>query len=84
MTTCISGKKVFIHQQIAEDALIEAWGRNTYASNIGPVSVYKCDDCGYYHFTSQGNMNERLAKEIASGKIKLQREANHWERKIKK
>ena len=84
MPTCVSGKKVFIHEQIAEDALIEAWGRNNYASNAGPVSVYKCDDCGYYHFTSQGNMNVRLANEIASGKIKLQREANYWERKIKK
>jgi len=84
MTTCISGKKVFLSEQIAEDALIEAWGRNSYPSNSGPVAVYKCDDCGYYHFTSQGKMNDRLLKEVESGKIKLQREANHWERKMKK
>ncbi len=84
MTTCSSGKKVFITAQLAEDALIEAWGKYNYASNTGPVSFYRCDDCGYYHFTSQGQMNERLAKEIASGKIKLQREANHWEKKMKK
>jgi hypothetical protein len=84
MLNCVSGKKVFLNQQIAEDALIEAWGRNNYASNAGPISVYRCDDCGYYHFTSQGKMNERLENEITSGKIKLQREANHWERKMKK
>jgi hypothetical protein len=84
MSTCVSGKKVFLTQQLAEDALIEAWGRYNYTSGNGPISFYKCEDCGYYHFTSQGTMNERLAKEIASGKIKLQREASHWERKIKK
>jgi hypothetical protein len=84
MSTCISQKKVFLTELLAEDALIDAWGRNNYTLNTGPVSVYRCDDCGYYHFTSQGKMNERLEKEISSGKIKLQREANHWERKIKK
>jgi len=84
MATCTSGKKVFLSQQMAEEALIEAWGRYDYAPNAGPISFYQCEDCGYYHFTSQGRMNERLAKEIASGKIKLQREANHWERKMKK
>ncbi len=84
MPTCISQKKVFVTQQLAEDSLIEAWGRNNYAANTGPVSVYRCDDCGYFHFTSQGKMNERLEREIGSGKINLQREANHWERKMKK
>lgn len=84
MSTCISNKRVFLTELLAEDALIDAWSTNTYSSNRGPVSVYRCDDCGCYHFTSQGKMNERLEKEIASGKIKIQREAKHWESRMKK
>ncbi|HOX84140.1 MAG TPA: hypothetical protein PLJ60_20925 [Chryseolinea sp.] len=84
MITCISGKKVFPSEQIAEDALIEAWGRNSYPAGSGPVAVYKCDDCGFYHFTSQGKMNGRLSSEINAGRIKLQQEVNYWERKLKK
>lgn len=80
---CISGKKIFSSQQIAEDVLIELWSKNEYASGHGPVGVYKCEDCGGYHFTSQGSMNERLSEALSSGKIKLQREANKWLNKFK-
>lgn len=84
MSRCISQKKVFLSQQMAEEALIEAWSTYIFEPNKGPVTIYHCDDCGYYHFTSQGKMNERLEKELAAGKIKLQREANHWQWKMKK
>jgi hypothetical protein len=48
------------------------------------VAVYQCEDCDYYHFTSKGKMNEKLAQLIASGKIKRQQEANQWISKLKK
>ena len=71
-------------QEIAEDALIEARTQFDYKENQGPIGIYLCEDCGYYHLTSQGKMNERLAAQLKDGKIKLQKEANQWMDKLKK
>jgi len=48
------------------------------------VAVYRCDDCGYYHLTSQGPMNKTLERLIRDGKIQRQKEANQWTHKLKK
>ena len=84
MITCSTGKKVYASQQMAEDALIETWTRYQVNASNGPVAVYKCDDCGMFHLTSKGTMNERLAQLIADGKIKRQQDINFWEDKFKK
>ena len=69
---------------LAEDALIEAWIKFEYAPGSGPIAIYKCDDCGQYHFTSQGPMNENLSVALTSGKIKQQKVGNDWLNKLKK
>ena len=69
---------------IAEGALIEARTRFEYRLGSGPVAVYKCEDCGYYHLTSKGEMNVRLAQYLKEGKIERQKEADRWLNKIKK
>ncbi len=71
-------------QEIAEDALIEARTQFDYKINQGPVGVYLCEDCGYYHLTSKGKMNERLTTQLKNGKIDLHKEANQWMSKFKK
>jgi hypothetical protein len=83
MLTCSTGKRVYQTEAIAEEALIDTHSRNRY-SGSGPIAVYQCKECGYYHFTSKGTINKRLADQIASGKIKLQQQANEWSRKWKK
>jgi hypothetical protein len=80
---CISGKKVFATQQIAEDVLLELWTKNNYTSNHSPIAVYRCDDCGFYHLTSRPPTNERLAAYLNSSKFKLDKEANKWMNKFK-
>ncbi len=80
---CPSGKRLFNSQAIAEGVLIELWSKNDYRSGEGPVAVYLCEDCGHYHLTSRGPMNERLASAIASGEIKIQREASKWIQKLR-
>ena len=80
MTTCSTHKKVYQTLETAEDALIEVYTN----FNRGPIAVYKCEDCGYYHLTSQGVMNEKLASHLATGKIKQQQEANEWASRLKK
>ncbi len=83
MLNCRTAKNVYLTESLAEDALIDAHSRNNYAGT-GPVAVYQCEECGYYHFTSKGKMNEKLAQQMANGKIKLQHQANHWMNKLKK
>ncbi|HMQ01124.1 MAG TPA: hypothetical protein PKC24_15190 [Cyclobacteriaceae bacterium] len=81
---CLSNKVMYQTEALAEEALLDAWGRNNYSSKgRAPIAVYQCDDCGYYHFTSQGTMNARLKEQVDSGKIKQQQEANYWQGKFK-
>jgi hypothetical protein len=81
---CISGKKLFVSQPLAEDVLIELWTRNEYVTGHAPIAVYKCDDCGYYHLTSREPMNEKLAGFLSDNKLKHHREANKWLDKFKR
>jgi len=83
MLKCRTGKRVYPTEALAEDALIDAHCRNNYAST-GPIAVYQCEECGYYHFTSKGKMNERLAEQITSGKIKLHQQANEWSKRFRR
>ena len=84
MNRCISGKRMYSSQQVAEDVLIESWTRFDYTASNGPLSVYKCDDCGQFHLTSAGPMNERLSKALAEGGIRRQKEADRWLDKLKR
>lgn len=83
MLTCRTGKRVYQTESLAEEALLDAHSRNQY-SGTGPIAIYLCEECGYFHFTSKGVMNKRLAEQIANGKIKRQQQANEWSRKLKK
>jgi hypothetical protein len=80
---CISTKKIYFTEVLAEEALIEARIQFDYPANRGPIAIYKCEDCGYFHLTSQGTINERLKTYLASGKIDKQKEANRWLDKLK-
>lgn len=82
MNRCSSGKRTYPTREVAEDALIET--RTRFENPQGPVSVYQCEDCGYFHLTSKGPMNEKLARALAEGSIGRQKEANRWLDKLKR
>jgi hypothetical protein len=84
MIKCVSNKKLYPSWEVAEDALIEAHTHFDYSRGNGPIGVYQCEDCGYYHLTSQGSMNQKLEQLIKDGKIQRQKEANQWLNRIKK
>jgi len=84
MIKCSSGKRIFNTEAMAEDVLIELWTKNDYVENHAPVSVYQCEDCGFYHLTSRGPMNEKLAVYLAGNKSKLNKEAYRWLEKFRK
>lgn len=84
MLRCVSNKKVYPTKEIAEDALIEAHTQFEYKMGSGPLAVYLCEDCGYFHLTSQGPMNQKLEHLMKEGKIQRQKEANQWLNKMKR
>jgi hypothetical protein len=81
---CPSNKVIYMSHALAEDALIESWIRNNYALGTGPLNVYQCDDCGNFHFTSKGAMNERLKREWDNGSIARARRAFDLEAKLRR
>ncbi|MCU0358878.1 MAG: hypothetical protein MUE95_15020 [Cyclobacteriaceae bacterium] len=84
MNKCISGKKSYPTQEMAEEALIDAHIVYDYGRTSGPIAVYLCEDCGQYHLTSAGIMNEKLAQYRKDGTLEKLRRARQWEGKYRK
>lgn len=80
---CSSGKRTYTTEALANEALLQAHVLFNYRAGAGPVNYYKCEDCGAYHLTSQGLMNEQLAKAQADGTIKKLRTAAEWNERFK-
>ena len=75
---------MYASRVLAEQALIEAHQRNDYNHGTGPVNVYECTSCGYFHLTSKGEMLPQLKDLITSGKIHQERQAHFWEQRLRK
>jgi len=71
-------------ESIAEDALISAWTTYQYTRGQGPIGVYFCKECGSYHLTSKGTINNKLQESITSGKIQRSKEIEAWLDKIRR
>lgn len=84
MKACPSHKKMYLTESLAVDALIEANTQFQFGNHQGPIAVYLCDQCGHYHLTSQGKMNEQLEALMKEGKLKKMREAAQWENKLRR
>lgn len=84
MAKCVSGKRMYASQSIAEEVLIETQTRFEYGAAGGPIAVYQCEDCGQFHLTSKGPVNEKLSQALAEGKIRRQKEADKWSDKWKR
>jgi hypothetical protein len=83
MIKCVTNKKVYLTETLAEEALIGAHTAFNYSNGNGPVAVYRCDDCGQYHLTSRGPMNQKLRQMLSEGTIARQQEADAWINKLK-
>lgn len=83
MNRCNSGKRGFQTYENAVEALLAARTRFECRDGQGPISVYKCDECGAYHLTSKGVINEELRKKLDDGSIARQRRAENWEERLK-
>lgn len=84
MNRCSAGKRGYQSYEKAVEALLAARTKFNYREGSGPVSVYHCDECGMYHLTSQGPINEQLKKSLSDGSIDRQKQADYWEQRFKK
>jgi hypothetical protein len=84
MAGCVTGKKMYMTMELAEEALLHAWSRFDYRNNRGPVAAYRCEDCRNFHLTSSGEMNPKLAEQLKNGELKRRRDASYWEDKLNK
>lgn len=82
-TVCPSGKKLYVTEYQAEEALLDAHARVDFRHQTGPIGIYKCEDCGHFHLTSQGTINERLQKFLKSPHLGRERTAQQWIDKLK-
>lgn len=81
MSTCSSGKRSYLNEDVAVEALIEAHVHFDYRKHSGPVAVYRCDSCGQFHLTSSGPMNQKLRQAIDDGTLEKLRMAKKWSSK---
>lgn len=80
--SCVTGKRAYDSKEQAEEALISTRARNGYRDNSGPIAIYQCDDCGLWHFTSQGPESSILKSPEVQKRIKDQYEAEYWSKKL--
>lgn len=81
---CVTGKKMYTSRQLAEEALIDVRARFQYRETAGPVTVYQCDDCGCWHFTSKGDPGDFLNCKEVKKRIADQKESDYWDWKTRK
>jgi hypothetical protein len=83
MAGCSSGKRSYLSEAIAVEALIEAHVQFDYGKRSGPIAVYQCDECGQFHLTSTGAINKKLEQFLTDGTLQKLRTANKWSGKWK-
>jgi hypothetical protein len=69
---------------MAVDALIDHRARFNHKEGSGPISVYKCDHCDGWHFSSKGLPHPALSDPNRLKEYKKLNETYYWEQKLKR
>ncbi|NQZ78236.1 MAG: hypothetical protein HRT61_19340 [Ekhidna sp.] len=83
-SNCITGKICYLDEDLALEALIQFYIRNSTQIASGPVNVYHCPECNEWHFTSKDAPNPNLIDKETTRRILEERRAYSWEQKFKK
>ncbi|TRX48925.1 hypothetical protein FNH22_28220 [Fulvivirga sp. M361] len=81
--SCPSHKRAYVSREQSEEALIQHHIHFHHGENNGPTNVYQCDHCGGWHFTSKAPLAAILQEEETQKRIKKERIAADWERKLR-
>ena len=80
-STCVTRKRCYDTEADALDALVEHHIRFNHSGDSGPISVYRCEDCDMYHFTSKGQTHPFLHDQKEY--IRKQQAARDWEDRLR-
>ena len=80
---CSTGKRMFLSEGLAEEALIQNHIRNDYRPGEGPTNIYECAICGAWHFTSKNAIHPLLEDPDVIKRIETERRAYLWEQRLK-
>ena len=79
MSDCPSRKSIYYTEREAKEALIRI---HVKYQNSSTRAFYTCDQCGYLHLTSSGEMDDALKQAQQAGKINQLSESDHWTHKL--
>ncbi len=79
MSVCTSRKIIYYSEQDAKEALIRL---HVKYQNSSTRTFYTCDQCGYFHLTSSGEIDDALKEAQQTKKIDQLSEADYWIRKL--
>lgn len=80
---CPSGKSSFQSEEIALEALVQNHIRFQHRKGAGPQSVYQCDECDNWHFTSRLPSHPTLLDSETQRRIANESRAQNWEHKLR-
>ncbi len=80
MNVCPSRKIIYYNEQEAKEALIKL---HVKYQNSSTRTFYKCSQCGYFHLTSSGEIDDTLKQAQQTGRIDQLSEADYWIRKLR-
>ena len=75
MSDCPSRKSIYYTERESKEALIRI---HVKYQNSSTRAFYTCDQCGYLHLTSSGEMDDALKQAQQAGKINQLSESDHW------
>ena len=79
MSVCTSRKIIYYSEQEAKEALIRL---HVKYQNSSTRTFYTCDQYGYFHLTSSGEIDNTLKEAQQAGRIDKFSEADYWMRKL--
>jgi hypothetical protein len=79
MIDCPSRKIIYYSEKEAKEFLIML---HVKYQNSSTRTFYTCDQCGYFHLTFLGEIDDTLKQAEQVGRIDQLREADYWIRKL--
>ena len=80
MSVCPSRKIIYYNEQEAKEGLIKL---HVKYLNSSTRTFYTCSQCGYFHLTSSGEIDDTLKQAQQTGRINQLSEADYWIRKLR-
>ncbi|MEQ9405011.1 MAG: hypothetical protein RIM99_15570 [Cyclobacteriaceae bacterium] len=76
---CVTGKNCFETEDLAIEALIQNHIKFRHREGAGPINVYECRDCRFWHFTSSGKVSYVFNDPEIVARIRREQKMSDWQ-----